>query len=66
MWLKALTPIKVLPTGKDARARIVREGDQPFEIDDEVGAHLVAERAAQEVAAPAPAVPATGGNKAVK
>lgn len=62
MWLKALTPIKVLPTGKDARARIVRDGDPAFEIDDEAGAELVASGAAQEVAAPAPAA----GAKATK
>ena len=65
MWLQALTRIKTLPEGKNAKPVVLDETSPPFELDDDAGAELVAGGAAKEVPAPAaPAAPVTGAKAA--
>jgi len=51
MWMQAVTPVKII--NAKGVARIVGPEDEPFEVDDDTGAELVALEAAVEVDAPA-------------
>jgi len=52
MWIKATTPVKVLPVGEDV-ARVIGEENDAVEVSDADGAEIVKLKAGIEIPAPA-------------